>query len=388
MKILDIAQFDRVPTTNLQTTGYQIPGSRFQSHSYAGGGSNDLGSLGTHGFVVNNATFPEEWNGKPWLRCVGYRGGNSGLGSWWNRQLVSELARQPDVADSILTFGFRLLAQGGSGSRFTASSYVAARLRFTDNTTIAVCGIAELPNVGTSYVYYVEVVVDRANKIAHLYVDDLFVRSFDLSASMTNGSEFQALLLGAEGTCGALGYSGFFHSYFRDFYAAEFTAEDPSKRLGPQLVKALPVNEVVADTWTASNATLGKVGCLNDDIGTWGGSAAGSHVVINESDPVGEVSVDFSTITNKDRVNALSVIVDAQGMAGSSRIETALMDGDAVEQADTATFAQTYSATSLPQVNGRARQVAFATPQSLTRGNVSELSSKKLRFKAVVDTAQ
>lgn len=362
MRIIDSYGFAKAPTNIFNTnTPYvgQVVGSRMT-----------VGYTDPYAYAPTGPTFGVRKGNDPDALVVRARNLSNYSGGSYTATVEAVLENAEvglQATKTMLSFGFRVAFNGNVGS---TSLVASAGLRLSDSlqplSIVLGTDWAAPSVVGSSH--YFEITVDRDTGEVIVYRDNVYLKTMSVSSRLTAGASLVAFWIGVR-TNQAGGYAEQYREdAFKDIILSEIAANDMVKKVGPVVLKNLPVKAVNAPTWTPNTAGKTIVESFNDTHLAFGTpDAAPTTVNVTDTDANGLVTFDTTGISDQDSVKAIMVQVDALGSSGTSNLRGDLLKSGASEQNLTASFQQTFDLTrSNLLTTGFARRMAFksiaATP--------------------------
>jgi len=240
MAILDIIEFNAVPTAQ-QTIG--ISGGAIVG---AGTVTANKGGSTAQGFRSIDPTD----NGTRWLEVQ-----TASTGSV-NGRIGFLLPMAPYAVDATKKFyvGFRFKRYNGASA--TASSFNnVLTVYFNSSDSVPILLNSQIPNWKNGNEYYVEAAFDYVNKLYSVWVDNvpIWVNVPMPAGFSTNLATIQPVLaLGHDGA-NTINISEGTYFSIRDIYVKQVDNADDDFRLGPQILRRLPLATVTAQDWTPAN---------------------------------------------------------------------------------------------------------------------------------------
>lgn len=362
MKILDIVGFDQLPAGNNTVVGVQLQPTRLRMVS-ASNTSSVAAKVAASGRLLVQA----------------YWGSTSAYPEATVSQYLGDLSEAPSQPDSIITHGLRAYYGGTAGGDVSPTTMSCVWLSIANSARVQVIEYADFESKVVDTSHYFEISVNRATGIVTVYRDNKLYKQLSIATQLAGG-EYLGILFGVRGRAGGYQANGTHYMRYRDLYVAEFLPEDQQVRLGPQTVVALPPLAVEADTWANSSATLSKTAVLNEVPANWTDTVAMQHLVVNDTDPSGLVTLSLAGIAPDARVSGVVVGVNALGVSGASKLVTEVVDTGVVVATSEEDFSQTYSRDSSNALSNYGRQIFTATMQNSQPGNKAVLEGYKFHF--------
>lgn len=240
MAILDIIDFNAVPTAQQTLTA---PGG-----AIVGAGLISLNTGNSNPQLVRSVEAAD--NGTRWLDIM------AAATSATNARIGFLMPLYPYVIDLTKKFymGFRF--KRFNGSTATAVSFKQLLSFFTPSATYdQLLTHPEIPNWINGSEYYIEVMLDFKNKLYSVWVDGVLLKNnVAMPATMTNtlpGTQ-PSLALGHYGA-NTITLSDGTYFRIRDIYVKQVDNPTDDFRLGPQILRRLPLKAVSAPNWVPAN---------------------------------------------------------------------------------------------------------------------------------------
>ena len=372
MRILDVYGFDAIPVGSLSAPGTNtmIPGTRLRNIGvgYVGTGNSPYCSKATDALRIGSSG--------------GIVSGNGG-----HAHYAYAAAYFADIDPNLLntntpvTMGVRHVVASmgnvaGAGIQFCGLVFE----NVVGNNLIRAADCAAVPAIGLGH--YWEMVVDRAKNSVAVFRDNKFLKTVDISGMVATNGKVIGFLFSYVGYTANYG-GGSCAIDYRDMYMAEVEAGDISGRLGPVVVKRLPVSAVDA-AWATNPAASVRENVINDNQPNMSIPSTGAlftYLAVTDVDPKGVISFSTDNLLDTDRVSAVVFQIDALAAAGSSVLDATLINGATEESTKKLTYGTAYNRGVIP---GDSNWAKLAHLKQYPSGGVGKavVGNLKIKLKA------